>query len=184
MCLSQLIADCFGESTSDSARRAAQVGGIPLKTSNVPPLLITEHWSGTNKGLIWNPTGGWAAGRVWCSEGEEVRDRQRKRKRGVVWVSEGELLFPPNPSYWISAVGIHHSLPLCYLGIGCKTLIKVHLPTTHKHTVCRERLCDSKMRNLSRSINFVVDGYITIWQTIAFKSFQLHSQTLLIKRQK
>lgn len=35
-------------------------------------------------------------------------------------------------------------------------------------------------------INFVVDGdcYITIWQTIAFKSFQLHTHILLIKKKK
>lgn len=157
-CLSLLITDCSGESTSNSARQAAQVGGIPLKNSNVPPLLMTGHWSGTNKRLIWNPTGGWATGRVWWSEVEREYETEReRRKRDGARVSERELLFPPNPSYWILAVGIHHSPPLCYSGIGCKTLIKAHLPTTHRHTVRRGRLCDSKMRNFSRSINFVVD---------------------------
>lgn len=100
-------------------------------------------------------------------------ERERERRGDGVWVSERELLFPPNPSYWISAVGIHHSLPLCYLGIDCKTLIKAHLPTTHTNTACVEHLCDSKMRNF-RSINFVVDSYITIWRATAFKRLQLH----------
>lgn len=38
-----------------------------------------------------------------------------------------------------------------------------------KHAICRVRLCESEVKNFSRSINCVVDGYITI----AFKSLQL-----------
>lgn len=167
-------------STRSTSRRAAQVGGDPLEASYAPPLLITEHWSSANKRVIWNPAGGWATGRVWWSEGEGAWDRHRERERHGEWVSELELLFPPNPSYWTLAVGIHHSPPLCDSGIGCKTLIKAHLPTTHRNTVCPERLCDSKRRNFSRSINFVVDSYITIWPTIAFKSLQLHTHTLYL----
>lgn len=175
MCSPPLITDRFGESTSDSVRWAAQVGGIPLKASNAPPLLITVHWSGTDKWLIWNPAGGWETGRVWKSEAEGAWDRKRERGREMVSerVSERELLFPPNPSYWILAVGNHHSLALCYLGIGYKTLIKAHLPRTHENTACQQHLCDSKMRNFSRSIHFVVDCY----KTIVFKSLQLHTHT-------
>ena len=101
---------------------------------------------------------------------EREHETDTERERHGEWVSELELLFPPNPSYWTLAVGIHHSPPLCDSGIGCKTLIKAHLPTTNRNTVCPERLCDCERRNFSRSINFVVDSYITIWPTIASKA--------------
>ena len=162
MCPTLFITGHCGDSTSDGP---TQVGAIPLQT---PPddyraAICHQHatdlepcwwrwWSGAMVCVIE-----WGRGRIW----NRRRERERKMKVCVcVCVSEQELLFPLNPSYWILAVGIHHSPPLCHSGIGCKTLIKAADDTQ----TARECLCDFRIR----SINLAADGYITIRPTFSY----------------
>lgn len=103
--LSLLITGHFGDSASDSAGQAAQVGGIPSKASDMPPLLMTDDWSGTNKindlePLLWISN--------WACEMEGGRE--------MVWEQEPLLL--PNPSYWFLWVFI--TLYYCTT-CGCRT---------------------------------------------------------------
>ena len=82
MCLSLLITDRFGESTSDSARQAAQVGGIPLKASNVPPPV-------DYRALIWHEQMTDLESRWWMSDwacvmergGRSMRQKEREKER-------------------------------------------------------------------------------------------------------
>lgn len=97
MCLSLLIADHFGESTSGGPARRHPVKGQAMCLScwwHGIDITRTNYWFQTSLVDEWL---GVCGGAMWQGE------------------SEREPSLPPNPSYWVFGVGSHHSLPLCYL---------------------------------------------------------------------
>lgn len=135
-------------------------GGIVLMIGELPPTLITEHWSAVNKRLMWSHAVGFAAERVV----DGITDRKQER------VAERANAAVPTKSILLDfLLWAFITLYRCASwGLAAKTLIKAHTLTTHKDTMCSKSPCDFKTRNFSRSINFAVCWH----QTITFKALQ------------
>lgn len=83
----------------------------------------------------------WVSDWVCVMEQGRGRTRQKKREEGRWCVIERARAAVPTKSIVLDFSCGHSSLStIVLLGVGCKTLIKAHLPTTHKHSLSKALL--------------------------------------------